>query len=51
VFEHDRPDDISVATNDGVRAPELMGLIREPCGVDAPNTTLAPRACARFPMS
>jgi hypothetical protein len=29
VFEHERPEDISVATNDGVRASELMGLIRK----------------------
>jgi hypothetical protein len=29
MFEHEGPDDISVAANDGVRAPELMGLIRE----------------------
>ena len=35
VIEDERPDDVAVAANDGVRAPELMGLVWIQRGVDA----------------
>ena len=35
VIEHERPDDVAVAANDGVRAAELMGLVWIQRGVDA----------------
>ena len=52
VIENDRPDHVAVAADDGVRAAELVGLLRIQRGVDAAEHDGRARARSpAFPIS